>query len=549
MPYRWLPLVALALTLFWYAALETYALLPVVHDEGIYHYLASRMAEGAIPYRDFFHAHPPLHLMPAALLYGSLGGYNVVAGKLIPILATALTGVLLYRAARRIGPLEAPLTSALYLLGPTVLTLAPVFVGSNLSAMWTALCLERLTASRYKQAGAAIAAATATLLSAAPVGIAISAVLLFADFRSATRFIGSGAITFLAINLLCVLFAGWSFVDQVYLFHLGKSAVAGESFAVFRAVINQEPWLFYGGAAGAIALIFLGGSLKKGSTAGNSEDATDRNVTTLYQRPTLLVVCAAGTVASLAFLGMIARPFTYYFQQTLLLLAPLAAFGLAEIGRRAVSAFRTRDPNRAVEALGLSVVLAAGVLSYWMDPIPHRTNGWRFEWRGSSVPVVDSLVRPLLWIDELEPGEHYAGWSLYLAHMSLAFDELGPISDEVRARTTPDDSLFGSSQALPLVALSANRRVSLDMADTNVMRFQGDAGSIGSLTGKLDDDPPAIILTRTRHGLITFDDYRAWLRRRYEPVYQLESPSSDSTYTLWAPKDMQMSTGAAQKDE
>ncbi|MCX7959236.1 MAG: glycosyltransferase family 39 protein, partial [Deltaproteobacteria bacterium] len=71
-------------------------------DENIYFYMAKRFSEGLMPYRDFFFAHPPVHLIIPAIVFKILG-FSVVTAKLIPITASLISGVFLYRTLRLVS--------------------------------------------------------------------------------------------------------------------------------------------------------------------------------------------------------------------------------------------------------------------------------------------------------------------------------------------------------------------------------------------------------------------------------------------------------------
>src|SRR6266704_1507956 len=59
---------AFAAVVLVYVALKTYHLALASSDENIYFYMAARTVFGGLaPYRDYFFAHPPLHLGLAAL--------------------------------------------------------------------------------------------------------------------------------------------------------------------------------------------------------------------------------------------------------------------------------------------------------------------------------------------------------------------------------------------------------------------------------------------------------------------------------------------------
>ena len=115
------PGAAFVVVALFYAALRTYQFHLADSDENIYFYMASRTAFGGLlPYRDYFFAHPPLHLAFAvlALKVGALargapamvdpagwndGGAALVAVKSIGIVAGVGAGACVYRAVRRVA--------------------------------------------------------------------------------------------------------------------------------------------------------------------------------------------------------------------------------------------------------------------------------------------------------------------------------------------------------------------------------------------------------------------------------------------------------------
>ena len=61
----------LAVLLLPFLVLKSYGLNYAVSDENIYFYDAWLMTQGSFPYRDFFFAHPLLHLLPGWLLFST----------------------------------------------------------------------------------------------------------------------------------------------------------------------------------------------------------------------------------------------------------------------------------------------------------------------------------------------------------------------------------------------------------------------------------------------------------------------------------------------
>src|SRR5262245_29142492 len=110
-PARHGPAAAFGAVVLLYALLKTYQLTLGNSDENIYFYMALRtVTDGLLPYRDYFFAHPPLHLGlgVVALWLGALfhgagaiaspeawadGGAGVECVKAVGIVAGAVGGV------------------------------------------------------------------------------------------------------------------------------------------------------------------------------------------------------------------------------------------------------------------------------------------------------------------------------------------------------------------------------------------------------------------------------------------------------------------------
>lgn len=158
-------LVAIAML---YAIQKLYALEYAVSDENIYFYLASAMAHGKVPYRDFFHAHPhpPLHLYPLALVYKVQGGFSLLPARVLSGGAILLAGILIARGQRRSSAAMGLIACALFLGSFDVLRVSTHYVGANLAAFWVALGLERFARVRDGQAALGFSLGGFTLLNA-----------------------------------------------------------------------------------------------------------------------------------------------------------------------------------------------------------------------------------------------------------------------------------------------------------------------------------------------------------------------------------------------
>jgi len=543
----------LVATLAAFLAAKLYAIGHTVGDANIYLYLADRMADGLVPYRDFFHAHPPLHLLPGALLFRLGGGYTPWFAAAVPVAASFVTGVALHRAARTIGR-AAPhanddrprkwgrvssadamglLACFIYLFSFDVLRVSSHYVGASLAAMWLAVGLAQLARGRDSQAGVALALGAGTLLSVAPAGLALAALLAVADPRRALRFCVAGGGAFVVVNALGLFFAGGPYIDQVYLFHLGKGAAPSATGEVFGSILYGDTWLVFGGLAG-VACFFM----REGAS---SENASDRKASTqsLFRARVLddlpLLAPGVAALASLAFLASLPRVFTYYFLPLFVCLAPLAGYGLATASREARALVFDRRISAAPVVATVVIILVAGLYAQRGEVASPGGETAAPVWRGSGIAPLDGIVRPLFWRDPPQSDDASGGrrtptqaltqtptpalsFSRYLWHEAERFDGAEALAREVRARSQSDETLFGDSTSAPLIALLAERRLALDEPDTNVMRF-ADPRALAKLLGRLEADPPQLVLIRPERGIGAIPAFGEWLRARYHSIH------------------------------
>ena len=95
--------------------------MPQPGDENVYFYMGKLITEGKVPYRDFFYAHPPLHVYLIALVY-KIFGFNIVALKLIPLVSALISSFFIFKIAKeKFGNLEATISSLLFMFSYSVM--------------------------------------------------------------------------------------------------------------------------------------------------------------------------------------------------------------------------------------------------------------------------------------------------------------------------------------------------------------------------------------------------------------------------------------------
>jgi hypothetical protein len=191
--------------------IELYGLAPHPNDDGIYFYGAWRALHGAIPYRDFFFAHPPIHLLLTAALF-ALTGAQYAVGKGLILGFAAIQGLLAHAVVRRLlrhttsaGLVEAAgvAACALLLFTESFLIAATDDTGLVQSSTLLAASIASVVHGRHRLAGvlgglAAMCSLQTALLLAA---LALS-VLMIQGAAAARRLAWFAAAVVLSVNLV-----------------------------------------------------------------------------------------------------------------------------------------------------------------------------------------------------------------------------------------------------------------------------------------------------------------------------------------------------------
>ncbi len=521
---HWIAPLCVAGIVCTFGLLKAYGFHHAAWDDNIYFYLAERINESVVPYRDFDHAHPPLHLLTISLLYRLTGGFSLFASRLLPMLACALTGVFLYRLLRRQDVVVAVVACGVYLFSYHILRISTHLDGANLATLWLCIGLERLVRSRDVQAASFFVVGGFTLFNAIPAAVGAWAVIFVLDRRRGVRLAVLGFALFALAVAVTVAIVGMEFFDQVIGYHLGKSVKSDSLASTLHNALRLNPWLVGASALGVVGLIL------RPAKARTSERSAWANEIEL--RLPLYLALGAG-IASLLFLGSLAKVFSYYLTPLLLCMAPLAAFGLVSLAEqlRAVARSREREAMTATLILGaFFIVTQAPALSGFFAGEGASTPR---EWKASGFAPSDAIVRPLLWRNSREPGARYLAWTHYLWAEASHFSEASEIADAIQARGDDGDTLFGDSLAAPLVALLADRKIAFEIADTNYMRFEHKPDSLAKTLARLDAAPPRFVIRRPTRGFSKSAELREWLSRHYTKIETFRGESGARVHELF----------------
>ncbi|MFH1531894.1 MAG: glycosyltransferase family 39 protein, partial [Pseudomonadota bacterium] len=227
-------------------------------DENIYFYDVLLFTRGLLPYRDFFFAHPPLHVVLPGLLC-MVTGFSLPLLKLLPLVASCVTGLAAWDTVRRsFGAVGAAAALVGWLFALEQLQASSNLTGVNLTVLFMALSLWCVVRHRPLAGGLLAGAAVSTGIYAAPLLAAVPLVLAYRDPRGLLRFLAGSLGLALVTNLGFRALAGAGYWEQVYLFHTLKPVDPEQVKAGWLALRTVDwAWL-----AGPWAAVVIGGALR-----------------------------------------------------------------------------------------------------------------------------------------------------------------------------------------------------------------------------------------------------------------------------------------------
>ncbi|GMV43429.1 MAG: hypothetical protein AMXMBFR64_51450 [Myxococcales bacterium] len=526
--------LAVATTFALYALLKTHGLRAADGDENIYFYMAHLLAEGQLPYRDFFFAHPPVHLLVPAALF-KVFGFTLLLAKSIAPLAAAGAGAFAWALARRrFGAFAALLTLGAFLFASELLKASTNLTGVNLTLLFSAGGTWAALTDRLLLGGALFGLAASTGFYAMAGFAVLLATLPFRGLRPTLRFAAGFAVVFGAINLTFWAIGGQGYVDGVYRYHLLKAAKDPDQLPLFGspggpigAVIHNfgvflrgkelQESLYYHGSLFWTAVLAPLPLLARVLTPAAGGPRSRRLLRLLDPRTLwdgtpegaarLLYLVAFGYFLQLS---MFKELYDFYFVLPFAALAPLAAFTLTASASLVTDGLaRLRDGLPAGRAwLGVAVL----ALTLAASPLRHRANakawpeeqeaaGTRVDFRWIEPPVLPSLsgvVHLLFWRDHRVRGELQPGPAHYLWSKKRWFSTAEAIAAHIRDTTPPDATILGASTTTPLIALLAGRAIAANEVDTNSKRFKTGISRVEGLFRRACDTKLAILVSTPR---------------------------------------------------
>jgi hypothetical protein len=467
-------------------------------DEQIHLYVAHRMTQGAVLYRDIDSARPPLVLFPLAWLMKMGCSPLLAARALVVATQLATAGLLLWGGWRLASWRAGALAALLFLTSPEVFARVH-YTGIQLAALTASACVLFSLRGQPFRAGLFLGLSLAADQHGLVVGGIVALLTVARRPRDAFPF-ALGALSVCAIVFGGVLAIGgrhlWGSLVGIHIFHFrvgqGVSAQFWESFTPW---IYEHVYLF---AGAGLALVLLARGRNE-VASGDQRPASSRDVRVL------LLMVAAHIVVVLALSGAV---FLY-----VVVIAPLLAL-LAAMGfDAALARWRLgRDPSQAKA---------------------QRTSrgsrrGSRLIWSGGVAVVVLTAGG---WAAARSHREalderHYSFWPHVLHGQVARTQELDPArwvgSDSVLPK---EGTIFGDPTIASFLALQSGLRVSAELADLNPSWVEAGTVKGEEIVSRIERDGVAAVITPP-FGLVQDPYFKSYLLGCYgqpQPFFPPES--------------------------
>ncbi len=274
-------------------------------DEFAYYYMGKLVSNGAMPYRDFFLAHPSLEIF----LYGSVFsffGFNLMLLKLVPFLSIVLVALILFKSTKKISNVFALIAVALYLYTYTIMLEATYSYDISLSIFFMVLSFYFLIA-KNKPLLSGIIYSIACLSSFHSL-VFLPAFLIFIFLikeKKKFRFLYGFLSVFITVNIVFLMVFGNNYFIDVFKYHFIKPKQAGANLEVFKNILIKNWFLAVG-----FVLFFISKNKKK------------------FMLPLLL------SLNYILFLLVSNRIFSYYFLILIPFIVLLSAYGFYDFTSR-----------------------------------------------------------------------------------------------------------------------------------------------------------------------------------------------------------------------
>ncbi len=522
-----------------FVILKSVGIRPTIADENIYFYMAENLVHGKLPYKDFFFAHPPGHLIFIAPFF--LFGFDLVTAKLIPVIFTMTGALFVYLAFRRVGNKTAGIIFLFfYLYAYQVLMGSSNLNGENIIVFFLALSVYLAVRGNYILSGVAAALAVSSGLYALAGVMAIGLMIGFLNnekdhkitLAPHVRYFSGFTLSFLLVFGVSYLVAGDDFLNGVFRYHALKAPKGGRisifsqsniwqilsnyqhNFNVFwkekvllRSFYFHSP--VYLAAFGYILTVVSKLIIKKQRKAGKRIFNRDDVLAFLGITATFLFVLQFAALNEI---------YDYYFVPMLLFTVLPASVFVAKVFTAVI-----RFPTYGWLAIPAMLLLfwlslplsAAAMHALWPKETEHAGEKVFYDW---NEPVafnsLAGLCKKSFFSNYRVRGKVTPFYQHYIWNKSLGLSMgLDEVVLYIRQNLKKGSTISGAANVAPLVALLSDVRMANNEADLNHKRFKTGLLSDETFLRKAKDDHLQYIISTPR-------SHFSALRMEKHPLYK-----------------------------
>lgn len=486
---------------FWFL-IKVFCIHPSTTDENIYFYMAKRFSEGLIPYRDFFFAHPPMHLIIPAIVF-KIFGFNIVIAKLIPIGASLISGIFLYKLLRSISGVVTAFAGLIYyLFAYQVLMASSDMTGINLTIMFVSISVYYLFINKLILSGisSALALSCGLYSIAAPIAILIY-LMIMREFRSLLKYLASLLILILIVFGIFYIIGGENFILGVFKYHTLKPEKITDRIDIFTTL---NPFVIIYGII-VNTLNFLSGREFLKSIYFHSSLFIPSAIVIIYFIVRSIQDCRKRKIlkeppfyriyrlVGFSFLAFIVFAMQYSSLRELYDFYLIFLYYFLAISAAYLIKFIYEFPKRMNLARATILSLVMFIILMMYKPLSLsmeislfggdvKKEGERIEYKYNEphfVGFMSDLAHLFYYKDYRVVGKIEPFYRHYIWNKNLSFEKAYEIADYIKSNSKETDTIAGASTIAPLLALLSNRRISAEEIDTNAKRFK---------TGLLSDE-------------------------------------------------------------
>ncbi len=248
---NWWKILTFLLIAMAFAALKISSFNYAISDENTYYLMGKEVAEGKIPYKDFFFSHPPLQILLFALLI-KIFGFNFLILKATSTIAIVIAAFFIFKLINeKIGIKEGLLAALLFLFSYDTLRFSSYPTGVNLTVMFIVIGFYFLINNRPLAAGIFSGLAGITGIYSLIAIAVFAAFLLWKNRNGFLRFSAGFLAVFLTTNMVFLIITGPNYLTEVYFYHLMKPSEGIGKWDVIQRLITANALLW------AAALMFI----------------------------------------------------------------------------------------------------------------------------------------------------------------------------------------------------------------------------------------------------------------------------------------------------